>query len=153
MLNETVDDLTRILEHHRERATAARAAAQERARGYEDARHECGVRLRSVALPLFRDWSKRLSVEGYPTSVDDRIGCQPPSLVFRLAPHGGPESSLVLACEIGRMIRFKITVGGRDLGSDLEAPLGTLNDGHVLEGLRRFVSEALEATLPQADCR
>jgi hypothetical protein len=151
-VNEALDDLNRILDRHRERAAIARAAAEERARGYNDARHECGVRLRGVALPLLRDWSKRLSVEGYPTSVDDRIGCHPPSLILRLAPHGGPESSLALACEIGRIVHFKMTIGGKDAGSALETPLAGLEDRHVLEGLGRFVAEALEATLPHDDC-
>jgi len=152
MSDETTDDLGRILERHKARAAAARAAADERARGYADARHDCGDRLRAVALPLLRAWSKRLSVEGYPTSVEDRIGCQPPSLVFRLAPHGGPESSLALACQIGRTIQFRITLAGKDIGSDLEAPLATLEPKTVVEGLARFVTKALEATIAE-DCR
>ncbi len=116
MPDQTVDDLDRILERHREMAAAARAEAAQLARGYADARHDCADRLRGVALPLMRDWSKRLSVEGYPTHIEDRIGCHPPSLIFRLAPHGGPESSLALQCEIGRIIHFRMTVGGRDAG-------------------------------------
>ena len=152
MPDETIDDLDRILERHREMATAARVEAEQRARGYADARHDCAGRLRGVALPLMRDWSKRLSVEGYPTSVEDRIGCHPPSLVFRLAPHGGPESSMALACEIGSMIRFRMTVGGKELVDDFETPLAELEGQDVLDGMSRFVTGALEATLGLPNC-
>ena len=152
MPEQTVDDLDRILERHREMAAAARAEAAQLARGYADARHDCADRLRGVALPSMRDWSKRLSVEGYPTHIEDRIGCHPPSIVFRLAPHGGPESSLALACEIGRMIRFRMTVGGKDRQDDFETPLAELQAQDVLDGLGRFVTEALEATLGQPNC-
>jgi hypothetical protein len=152
MPDQTVDDLDRILERHRKMAAAARAEAAQLARGYADARHDCADRLRGVALPLMRDWSKRLSVEGYPTHIEDRIGCHPPSLIFRLAPHGGPESSLALQCEIGRIIHFRMTVGGRDLADDVETPLANLEAQDVVEGLSRFVTEALEATLGQPNC-
>jgi hypothetical protein len=152
MPDETLDDLDRILARHHEMALVARAEAEQLARSYADTRHDCATRLRGVALPLMRDWSKRLSVEGYPTSVEDRIGCHPPSLVFRLAPHGGPESSLALACEVGRMIRFRMTVGGRELGPYVETPLSELDAQDVLQGMSRFVTEALEATLAQPNC-
>ena len=131
MPDQTVDDLDRILERHREMAAAARAEAAQLARGYADARHDCADRLRGVALPLMRDWSKRLSVEGYPTHIEDRIGCHPPSLIFRLAPHGGPESSLALQCEIGRIIHFRMTVGGKALADDVETPLASLDLGFL----------------------
>ena len=99
-------------------------------------------------LPLLREWSKRLSAEGYPTSVEDRLGCRPASLVFRLAPHKGPESSLTLACEAGPAVRFRMNVDGKDLGSDLQTPLAELQPGVILEGLGRFVTEALAAAIP-----
>jgi hypothetical protein len=150
MPNEITDDLNRILERHRERAAAARSAAEQRARGYVEARHDCADRVRAVALPLFGEWSKRLGVEGYPTTIDDRMGCLPPSLIFRLAPHGGPESSLALACQIDRTVRFRITVGGKDLGDAFETPLASLDASAVREGLSRFVTEALEATIQPA---
>ena len=149
MSDETTDDLNRILERHRERAASARAAAEQKARGYADCRQDCGNRLRGVALPILREWAKRLSVEGYPAFIDDRIGCHPPSLIFRLAPHGGPESSLGLACEIGRIVRFKVTVAGKEIGPDFETPLADLEPQAVLDGLSRFATEALEATIPQ----
>ena len=152
MPDQTVDDLDRILERHREMAAAARAEAAQLARGYADARHDCADRLRGVALPLMRDWSKRLSVEGYPTHIEDRIGCHPPSLIFRLAPHGGPESSLALQCEIGRIIHFRMTVGGKDRADDFETPLASLQARDVVDGLSRFVTNALEATLGQVNC-
>jgi len=147
MSNETRDDLARILERHREKLAAVRAAAEEKAHGYADARTYCGDQLRAVAMPLLREWSKRLSVEGYPTSVEDRLGCHPPSLVLRLAPHGAPESSLALACQAGRIIHFRSTVAGKDMGSEIETPLASLEPHLVVEGLRRFVTNALEATL------
>ena len=106
------DELTRILAKHREDVAAARMAAEQRARNDENARHDCVAPLRGVALPLLRDWSKRLSAEGYPTSVEDRLGCRHASLIFRLAPHKGPESSLTLACEVGPAVRFRMNVDG-----------------------------------------
>ena len=147
------DDLTQILAKHRDDVAAARAAAELRARNDANARHDCEAPLRGVALPLLRDWSKRLSVEGYPTSVEDRLGCRPPSLIFRLAPSGGPASSLTLACEIGPAVRFRVNVGGKDLDDDFQTPLADLESGVVLEGLGRFVTTALKATIPKrSDC-
>jgi hypothetical protein len=147
------DELTRILAKHKEDVAAAKAAAEQRARNDENARHDCEAPLRRVALPLFRDWSKRLMVEGYPTSVEDRLGCRPPSLVFRLAPHRGPESSLTVACEAGPAVRFRVNVDGKDLGGDSRTPLAELQAPVVLEGLGRFLTEALAATIPRrSDC-
>ncbi len=109
--------------------------------------------LREVALPLLREWSKRLSVEGYPTRVEDRLGCRPPTLVFRLAPRGAPESFLTLASETGPSVRFSMNVDGREVGADLKTPLAGLQTRVVLEGLGRFVTAALEATIPRrSDC-
>jgi hypothetical protein len=152
MSNQTLDDLDRILERHKDKLAAARAAALLKARTDADALHDCGPRLRAIAMPLLHDWSKRISVEGYPVTVDDRLGCRPPRLIFRLAPRGSPESSLTLACETDHSVRCLLTVAGKDAGTDFEASLDTL-DTHVLaEGLGRFVAQALEATLPQSDC-
>src|ERR1044071_2532680 len=92
------DELNLILARHHEAVEAARQAAAERARRDEDIRHECAAPLRNVALPLFGNWSTRLGVAGYPANVEDRLGCRPPSLVFRLAPHDGPASILTLVC-------------------------------------------------------
>src|SRR5436309_5747653 len=139
------DELTRIIAKHREDVAAAKVAAEQRARNDENTRHDCVAPLRGVALPLLQEWSKRLSVEGYPTSVEDRLGCRPASLVFRLAPRGGPESSLTLACEAGPAVRFRMNVDGKDLGSDLQTPLAELQTGIVLQGLGRFVTAALAA--------
>jgi hypothetical protein len=148
------DELTRIVAKHREDVAAARVAAEQRARLDENVRHDCVAPLRGVALPVLRDWSIRLSAEGYPTSVDDRLGCRPPSLVFRLAPRGAPESSLTLACEPGPAVRFRIKIEGQDVGADLQTPLAELQTHVVLEGLGRFVSAALEATISnRSDCR
>ena len=150
---DTGDELTRIIATHREHVASARAAAEQRARNDEHARHDCEAPLRGVALPLFRDWSKRLLVEGYPTSIEDRLGCRPPSLVFRLAPRGGPESALTLACEAGPAVRFRMNVDGKDVGADAPTPLAELQTSVVLEGLGRFVAAALEATIPKrSDC-
>src|SRR5690242_11775674 len=98
---DTADELTRILAEHQEAVAAARRAAAQRVHDDENTRHDCEAPLRDVALPLLREWSRRLAVEGYPTAIDDLLGCRPPALVFRLAPRGGPESSLTLACEPG----------------------------------------------------
>jgi hypothetical protein len=148
------DELTRIIAKHREDVAAARVAAEQRARTAENVRHDCEAPLRGVALPVLRDWSKRLSVEGYPTSVEDRLGCRPPSLVFRLAPRGTTESSLTLACEPGPAVRFRINVEGKDVGADLQTPLAELRTPVVLEGLGRFVTAVLDATIPKrSDCR
>jgi hypothetical protein len=147
------DELTRILAKHREDVAAARVAAEERARLDEHTRHDCEAPLRGVALPLLRDWSKRLSVEGYPTSVEDRLGCRPPSLVFRLAPHRSPESSLTLACEAGPAVRFRMNIDGKDVAANWQTPLAGLQARVILEGLGRFVAAALEATIPRrSDC-
>jgi hypothetical protein len=120
------DQLTQILATHREQVEAARVAAQQRARNAEIARHDCEAPLRRVAFPLLREWSLRLGTEGYPASVEDRLGCHPPSLVFRLAPHGTPPSSLTIACEAGPAVRFKMNVDGRDLDDDARTPLAEL---------------------------
>jgi hypothetical protein len=147
------DDLTRILVQHREDVAAARLAAEQRARNDATARHDCEGPLRTVALPLFREWSKRLGVEGYPTSIDDRLGCRPPSLILRLAPRAGPESSLTLACEVGPAVRFRMVVGGKEVGTDLQTPLADLASPIVLDGLGRFVTKALAATIAKrSDC-
>jgi hypothetical protein len=153
MSDDGGNDLTRILVKHREDVAAARLAAEQRARNDATARHDCEAPLRAVALPLFREWSKRLGVEGYPTSIDDRLGCRPPSLVLRLAPRGGPESSLTLACEVGPTVRFRIAVGGQNIGADLQTPLDNLATPVVVEGLGRFVTKALQATIShRSDC-
>jgi hypothetical protein len=147
------DELTRILAKHREHVAAARVAAEQRARNDENARHDCEAPLRGVASPLLRDWAKRLSAEGYPTTVEDRLGCRPPSLVFRLASHKGPESSLTLVCEAGPTVRFRMNIDGKDVGADMQAPLAELQARVVLEGLGRFVTVALEAIIPRrSDC-
>jgi hypothetical protein len=147
------DELTRILAKHREHVTAAKVVAEQRARNDENARHDCEAPLRGVALPLLRAWSTRLSAEGYPTSVEDRLGCRPAGLVFRLAPHRGPESSLTLACEAGPVVRFRMNVDGKDVDADLQTPLAELQPRVVLEGLGRFVTAALEAAIPRrSDC-
>ncbi len=153
MSADNSEELTRILDTHREHVAAARMAAEQRARHDEHTRHDCEAPLRGVALPVLRDWSKRLSGEGYPTSVEDRLGCRPPGLVFRLAPRGGPESSLTLACEAGPAVRFRMQVDGKEVGADLQTPLAELQAPVVLEELGRFVTAALEATIRRrSDC-
>src|SRR6266404_201430 len=132
------DELTRIIAKHREDVAAAKVAAERRARNDENTRHDCEVPLRGLALPPLRDWSKRLGVEGYPTSVEDRLGCRPATLVFRLAPRGGPESSMTLACEPGPAVRFKINVDGKDIGADFQTTLAELKTSVLLEELARF---------------
>jgi hypothetical protein len=147
------DELTRILITHREHVAAARLAAQQRALDVENARHDCEAPLRRVAFPLLREWSARLGIEGYPVSVEDRLGCRPPSVVFRLAPHGLPAASLTLACEAGPAVRFKMNVDGKDLDNDLQTPLGELETHLVVEQLGRFLTAALAATIPRrSDC-
>ena len=154
MSTDTGEQLTRIIEKHREDVEAARTAALQRARSDDNVRHDCEAPLRAVALPLLRDWSKRLGVEGYPTRVEDRLGCRPASLVFRLAPHGAPESSLTLACEAGPAVRFRINIEGKEVSTDLQTSLAELEPDVVIEGLGRFVTAALEATIPKrSDCR
>ena len=153
MPNDTMmDDLERILEQHKEKATAARAAALLKARTDADALHDCGPRLRAIAMTLLHDWSKRISVEGYPTTVDDRLGCRPPRLIFRLAPRGGPESTMTLACEPDHSVRSLLTIAGQDAGTDFETTLDDLDADRLVEGLGRFVAQALDATIPQPDC-
>jgi hypothetical protein len=147
------DELTRILATHREHVAAAQVAAQQRARNAENARHDCEAPLRSVAIPPLREWSVQLAAEGYPASIEDRLGCRPPSLVFRLAPHGAPASSLTLVCEAGPAVRFRMNVDGQDVGDDLQTPLAELQTRVVVEQLGRFVTAALEATIPRrSDC-
>ena len=128
MLANAGDELTRIIAKHREDVAAAKVAAERRARNDENVRHECETPLRGVALPLLRDWSKRLLVEGYPAIVEDRLGCRPPSLVFRLAPRGAPESTLTLACEPGPAVRFRINVEGKEVAAELQTPLAELRN-------------------------
>jgi len=150
----TVDDLARIIAQHRADVAAARMAADQRSRHHEDARHECEAPLREVAMPLFGEWSKRLSVEGYPTSVEDLLGCHPPSLVFRLTPKGATASSLSLVCHDGPAVRFTMNIDGKDVGDDLESPLAEVDSQIVLDALGRFVTAALAATIPKrSDCR
>jgi hypothetical protein len=153
MTTNIADELTRIIETHREHVAAAKVAAERRARNDENARHDCEAPLRGVALPPLREWAKRLSAEGYPTTVEDRLGCRPSSLVFRLAPHKGPESSLTLACEAGPAVRFRMNIDGKDIGDEVQTPLAELHSDIVLEGLGRFVAAALEAAIPRrSDC-
>jgi hypothetical protein len=147
------DELTRRLATHREHVAAARVAAQERARKDENARHDCEGPLRRVAFPPLREWSARLASEGYPATIEDRLACHPPSLVFQLAPHGAPASSLTLACEAGPAVRFRMNVDGKDVDDNLQTPLAELETSVVLEQLGRFVTEALAATIPRrSDC-
>jgi hypothetical protein len=150
---DTMDELTRILAQHHEAVEAARRAALQRADVDEHTRHDCEAPLRDVALPLFREWSKRLAVEGYPAHIDDLLGCRPPALVFRLAPRGGPESFLTLACEPGPAVRFRMTVDGEQVDRGGSTPLAELRPPVVLQGLARFVEAALAATIPKrSDC-
>ena len=149
----TADELTLILAKHHEAVEAARQAAAELARRDDEIRHECAAPLRSVALPLFGNWSKRLEVEGYPATVEDRLGCRPPRMVFRLAPRGGPESTLTLACGPGAAVRLRINVAGKELESDWQKPLAELSTDDLREGLGRFVTAALQATIAKrSDC-
>jgi hypothetical protein len=147
------DSLTQIIARHRTDVAAARAAADQKARSAEHARHDCEGPLRGVALPVLREWAKRLSVEGYPTLVEDRLGCRPASLIFRLAPHGTPPSSLALVCHAGPAVRFKTNIDGTDQADEPETPLAELQGPVVLDQLGRFVAEALAATIPRrSDC-
>ena len=153
MTVSTQDELTRIIQKHRQDVAAAKLAAEQRARDDEHTRHDCEAPVRAVAIPLLREWSERLAVEGYPTRVEDRLGCRPPALVFHFAPRGSPESSLTLACEAGPAVRFRIAVEGQPTGDDLRTPLAELGPDAVLEGLSRFISAALAATIPRrSDC-
>jgi hypothetical protein len=147
------DELARIIARHRLDVAAARAAADRLARDAEHARHDCEGPLRTVALPLFRTWAKRLAVEGYPAHVEDRLGCRPSTLVFELVPKGGPASALSLVCEAGPVVRFSMSIDGQEIGQDTQTPLAELQPGIVLDGLGRFVAEALAATIPRrSDC-
>lgn len=147
------DELARILATHRQHVAAAKAAAEQRARKDEIAWHDCEAPLRGVALPLLHTWAKRLSAEGYPTSVEDRVGCRPSCLVFRLAPHKGRESTLTLAVESGPTVRFRMNVDGEELEDELKTPLADLRPPIVLQGLGQFVTAALEAAIPRrSDC-
>jgi hypothetical protein len=148
------DQLTRIIAKHRIDVAAAKVAAEQRARNDESVRHDCEAPLRALALPLLRDWAKRLLVEGYPANVEDRLGCRPSSLVFRLTPRGAPESSLTLVGAPGPAVRFRINVQGEEVDTDFQTPLAELQPQDVLDGLDRFVTAALEATIPRrSDCR
>jgi hypothetical protein len=149
----TDDQLARIIAKHRLDVAAARTAAEQEARSAEHARHDCEGPLRSVALPLLHEWAKRLAVEGYPAHVEDRLGCRPSSLVFRLAPRGGPDSALSLICEAGPVVRFSMSVDGQEVGDGPATPLGQLDSRIVADGLGRFVEEALAATISRrSDC-
>jgi hypothetical protein len=153
MSTDNGDQLTRIITTHREHVAAARMAAQQRARNDENVRHDCEAPLRRVAIPPLREWSARLGTEGYPASVEDRLGCRPPSVVFRLQPHGSPASSLTLACEPGPAVRFRMNVEGKDVDDDHETSLAELETEVVVEQLGRFVTAALAATIPRrSDC-
>jgi hypothetical protein len=153
MSADASDELTRILATHREHVAAAKVAAQQRAREEEEVRHACEAPLRRVAVPPLREWSVRLATEGYPATVEDFLGCHPPSLVFRLAPHGAPASSLTLVCETGPAVRFRMNVDGRNIVDNLQTPLDQLETSVVLEHLGRFVTTALAATIPtRSDC-
>jgi hypothetical protein len=149
----TADELARIIEKHRQDVAAAKLAAQQQARDDEHTRHACEAPIRAVALPVFREWSERLAVEGYPTRVEDRLGCRPPTLVFHFAPRGTPESSLTLVCEPGPSVGFRIAIEGKEAGPDVHTPLAELEAGTIVQGLSRFLAAALAATIPRrSDC-
>jgi len=149
----TVDQLARIIEQHRQDVAAAKHAAEQRARDDEHTRHACEAPIRSVAIPVFREWSERLAVEGYPTRVEDRLGCRPPTLVFHFAPRGSPESALMLVCEAGPAVAFRMIVEGQDVGDEPHTPLAEIDPSVVVEGLSRFLTVALAATIPRrSDC-
>jgi hypothetical protein len=149
----TADELTRIIQQHREDVAAAKLAAEQRARDDEHTRHACEIPIRSIALPVFREWSERLAVEGYPSRVEDRLGCRPPTLVFHFAPRGSPESTLMLVCESGPAVAFRALIEGKDAGPDVHTPLDGLEAGAIVEGLSRFLTAALAAMIPRrSDC-
>ncbi len=153
MQTVTGDELTLILDRHREAVAAAKLAAAERAHRDEDVRHQCAAPLRNVALPLFEDWSSRLVVEGYPAKIEDRMGCRPASLGFRLAPHGGPESIMTLVCVPGPEVQLRFNIAGKDLESVWQRPLTELSADDLRAGLGRFVTAALQATIAKrSDC-
>jgi hypothetical protein len=149
----TEDQLARIIAKHREDVAAAKLAAEQRAREDEHTRHACETPIRSIALPVFREWSERLAVEGYPTRVEDRLGCRPPTLVFHFAPRGSPESTLMLVCESGPAVAFRIAIEGQEAGPEVHTALDQLEPGDIVEGLSRFLTAALAATIPRrSDC-
>jgi hypothetical protein len=149
----TQDDLGLILAKHHEAVESAKRAAAERARQDEDIRHECAAPLRKLALPLFGEWSSRLAVEGYPANIEDRLGCRPPNLVFRLAPHGGPDSTLMLLCRPGREVSLRITIAGKDNETVWQKPLDDLSAEDLRSGLARLVAAGLQATISRrSDC-
>jgi hypothetical protein len=149
----TDDQLSLILSKHHEAVESAKRAAAERARQDEDIRHECADPLRKLAVPLFRDWSARLGVEGYPANIEDRLGCRPPSLSFRLAPHGGPDSTMMLLCRPGREVALRINVAGNDVETVWQKPLAELSLDDLRAGLGRLVAAGLQATIARrSDC-
>ena len=149
----TEDELSRIIAKHRQDVAAAKLAAEQLARTDEHSRHDCEAPIRNIALPLLRDWSARLAVEGYPTSIEDRLTCRPPALVFRFTPRGNPESTLTLACEAGPAVGFKMAVEGRVASGDMHTPLADLEAGVVRERLAQSVTAALEASIRRrSDC-
>jgi hypothetical protein len=149
----TEDELARIIAKHRQDVASAKLAAEQRARDDEHSRHACEAPIRNIALPVFREWSERLAVEGYPTRVEDRLACRPPTLVFHFAPRGSPESALMLVCESGPAVAFRIAIEGKDAGPDVHTPLDQLQPGAIVDGLSRLLTAALAATIPRrSDC-
>lgn len=149
----TQDELALILSKHHEAVESAKRAAAERARQDEDIRHECAAPLRKLALPLLGEWSARLGVEGYPANIEDKLGCRPPNLVFRLAPHGGPDSTMMLLCRPGREVALRINVAGKDLETVWQKPLGDLSADDLRAGLAQLVAAGLQATISRrSDC-
>ena len=149
----TADELTRIIEKHKQDVAAAKLAAAQRARDDEHTRHDCEAPVRRIAGPVFREWAERLSVEGYVVRIEDRLGCRPPTLEFHLAPKGSPESTLVLVCEPGPSVAFRIAIEGKDAGPEMHTPLADLEPGAIVKGLSRFLTAALAATIPRrSDC-
>lgn len=60
---------------------------------------------------------------------------------------------MTLECEVGPAVRFRIVVGGKEIGTDLQTPLADLASPVVLEGLGRFVTKALAASIvKRSDC-
>jgi len=149
----TADELSRIIQKHREDVAAAKLAAEQRARDDEHTRHACEIPIRSIALPVFREWSERLAVEGYPSRVEDRLGCRPPTLVFHFAPRGSPESTLMLVCESGPAVAFRSLIEGKEAEPEAHTPLHSLDSGTIVDGLSRFLTSALAAMIPRrSDC-
>ena len=56
MTVSTQDELTRIIQKHRQDVAAAKLAAEQRAREDEHTRHDCEEPVRAVAIPLLREW-------------------------------------------------------------------------------------------------